>query len=154
MYRVAFSDKTSVLCDAEHLWEVRERDTANRFATRVMSTAEIMAAGVRLYDGYRFAVPLCGEAQYPERELPLDPYLLGAWIGDGTMLYRTESGAQSPRLSTGDPFIAEEAARRSIPGVEVRRYAPILYGFSDTLRGRGNRMRDILVMLSLARKSE
>jgi hypothetical protein len=154
MYRVAFSDKTSVLCDAEHLWEVRDRDTANRFITKVMSTAEIMAAGVMRYDGYRFHVPLCGEAQYPERELPLDPYLLGAWIGDGTMQYRTSSGAQSPRLSTGDPFIAEEAARRSIPGVEVRQYSKISYGFADTLTHWGNRMRDVLVMLELDRKSE
>lgn len=165
MYRVTFSDKTSVLCDAEHLWEVRDRDTANRFITKVMSTAEIMAAGLKRYDGYRFHVPLCAEAQYPERELPIDPYLLGAWIGDGTMLYRNgrwskrsgkmvEYGAQSPRLSTGDPFIAEEAARRSIPGVEVRQYGPIVYGFADTLRGAGNRMRDALVMLDLARKSE
>jgi len=165
MYRVAFSDKTSVLCDAEHLWEVRERDTANRFATRVMSTAEIMAGGVRLYDGYRFHVPLCGEAQYPERELPLDPYLLGAWIGDGTMQYRPSRWSkragemityapQCPKLSTGDPFIAEEAARRAIPGVEIRRYTELHYGFRDTLRGAGNRMRDAIVMLGLARKSE
>jgi hypothetical protein len=165
MYRVSFSDKTSVLCDAEHLWEVRERDTANRFKTRVLSTADMIARDVRLYDGYRYHVPLCGEAAYPERELPVDPYLLGAWIGDGTMLYRNgrwskragervEYGAQSPRLTTGDPFIAEEAARRSIPGVEVRKYAPILYGFTDTLRGAGNRMRDALVMLGLSCKSE
>lgn len=166
MYRVAFSDKTSVLCDAEHLWEVRDRDTANRFITRVMSTAEIMAAGLKRYDGYRFHVPLCGEAQYPERELPLDPYLLGAWIGDGTMLYRPIGrwskragemityGPQSPRLTTGDPFIAEEAARRSPPGVEVRRYGKIQYGFADTLHHHGNRLRDALVMLGLGRKSE
>lgn len=151
MYRVTFSDKTSVLCDAEHLWEVRQRDTANRFVTRVMSTAEIMATGVRLYDGYRFHVPLCGEARYPERELPADPYLLGAWIGDGGMQYRT---GQSPRLTTGDPFIAEEAARRSIPGVEVVQYGPILFGFKDTLKVKANRMRDVLVMLGLNRKSE
>ena len=165
MYRVTFSDKTSVLCDTEHLWEVQERDTANRFVKKVVSTAEIETIGVRLYEGYRYHVPLCGEAQYPERELPLDPYLLGAWIGDGTMAYRTgrwskragemiDYGAQSPRLSTGDPFIAEEAARRAIPGVEIRRYSELLYGFRDTLRGRGNRMRDAIVMLGLARKSE
>lgn len=164
MYRVAFSDQTSVLCDAEHLWEVRDRDTANRFITKVLSTAQIAAAGLKRYDGYRFAVPLCAEAQYSERDLPLDPYLLGAWIGDGTMLYRNgrwskrsgeyvEYGAQSPRLSTGDPFIAEEAARRSIPGIEVRQYSKISYGFTDTLRGAGNRMRDALVMLGLDRQS-
>lgn len=154
MYRVTFSDRTSVLCDAEHLWEVRQRDTANRFVIRVMSTAEMMAAGVRLYEGYRFNVPLCGEAQYPERDLPADPYLIGAWIGDGTMLYRTANGAQSPRLSTGDPFIAEEAARRSISGIEVVRYSELVYGFADRLRHFGNRMRDVLVMLGLDRKSE
>ena len=165
MYRVAFSDKTSVLCDTEHLWEVRERDTANRFVTKVVSTAEIETIGVRLYEGYRYHVPLCGEAQYPERELPLDPYLLGAWIGDGTMAYRPVGrwskrtgktityGPQSPRLSTGDPFIAEEAARRSPPGIEIRQYTKISYGFADTLRHQGNRMRDAIVMLGLDRQS-
>jgi hypothetical protein len=164
MYRVAFSDQTSVLCDADHLWEVRERDTANRFITKVMSTAAMVSADVRLYEGYRFHVPLCGEAQYPERDLPLDPYLLGAWIGDGTMLYRPSRWSKragkmityspsSPALSTGDPFIAEEAARRSIPGVELRQHSKIRYGFSDTLRPRGNRMRDVIVMLGLDRQS-
>lgn len=165
MYRVTFSDQTSVLCDAEHLWEVRERNSYNRFVPRVMSTAEMLAADVRIYDGYRFSVPLCGEAQYPERELPIDPYLLGAWIGDGTMLYRPGRWSkragevityapQSPRLTTGDPFIAEEAERRLPAGIEMRQYRDIVYGFRDMLQARGNRLRDALVMLELDRKSE
>ena len=30
------------------------------------------------------AIPVCGALQLPERQLPIDPYVLGAWLGDGT----------------------------------------------------------------------
>jgi hypothetical protein len=54
--------------------------------------------GLRHYDGYRFMVPVCGEVQYPERDLPIDPYVFGAWLGDGGV-QKTTSGIQSPAFT-------------------------------------------------------
>ena len=33
---------------------------------------------------YKYRVPMNGEVQYAEKELLINPYLLGVWLGDGT----------------------------------------------------------------------
>lgn len=68
---------------------------ARRQGRRVMTTREMLEAGVtrstcaRKKDGerylaYRWRVPLCRPVQYPPADLPVPPYVLGAWLGDGT----------------------------------------------------------------------
>jgi len=89
MYRVAFSDGSCVLADGEHLWSVK--DASRRHAhtrgkpQRVVSTDEILGAGLRCSDArYRWSVPLPGAVEYPAKPLPVPPYVLGAWLGDGS----------------------------------------------------------------------
>jgi len=49
----------------------------------VRTTQEI-ADTLRNYQGYtNHAVPVAGALQLPHADLPLDPYVLGAWLGDG-----------------------------------------------------------------------
>ena len=33
---------------------------------------------------YKYRVPLCLPVEYPEKELPIDPYTFGYWLGDGS----------------------------------------------------------------------
>ena len=33
------------------------------------------------------SVPVCGPLELPERDLPIHPYVLGCWLGDGTSVY-------------------------------------------------------------------
>ena len=50
-----------------------------------MTTSEIVSAGVRLSQGHsNYAIPVAGALKLPEAELPVDPYVLGAWLGDGS----------------------------------------------------------------------
>ncbi|QZE10512.1 HNH endonuclease [Mycobacterium phage ScoobyDoobyDoo] len=77
-YRVSFRDGQSVVADEDHLWEVMDRNSG---LTRVMTTKDIAEA--RWGRGYRFSVPIASPVQTPEVELPVDPWLLGMWIGDG-----------------------------------------------------------------------
>ena len=53
---------------------------------RVMTTRELLESGVRFNHGVqaRFAIPVSEPVDGEERDLPIDPYLLGAWLGDGT----------------------------------------------------------------------
>jgi deoxycytidine triphosphate deaminase len=82
---VVFSDGTSVICDASHQWSTCDKNgrRGGRRCERVVTTAEIerrlFVRGERNHH-VRLAEPV----QYPERSLPIDPYVLGAWIGDGT----------------------------------------------------------------------
>ncbi|MFA5382191.1 MAG: terminase family protein [Candidatus Micrarchaeia archaeon] len=51
----------------------------------VKTTAEIVAT-LKVQNGreVNHSIPACAPLQTPQRELPLDPYLLGLWLGDGT----------------------------------------------------------------------
>ncbi|HEX6702068.1 MAG TPA: dCTP deaminase [Gaiellaceae bacterium] len=82
---VTFSDGTTVVCDASHQWVTVDKN-GRRYGRRreaVRTTAEIERS--LLVRGERnHQVALADPVEYPARELPIDPYILGVWLGDGT----------------------------------------------------------------------
>ena len=71
-YRLTFDDTASVVCDDEHLWSTT--------AHGVISTADIAklrAAGEQVY------MAVANPTDLETVELPIDPYILGLWLGDG-----------------------------------------------------------------------
>ncbi len=90
-YRVRFTDGSDVIADAEHLWLAwtDDRYAKNQDAIEV-TTEEMLQRGVtvgekpRKYPCYRWRVPIAGAVEYPEQELSLHPYVMGAWLGDGS----------------------------------------------------------------------
>ncbi len=48
-----------------------------------ITTAQI-AASLKVKGRVNHSVGICGPLEYPERDLPIAPYTLGAWLGDGT----------------------------------------------------------------------
>ncbi|OLT03483.1 replicative DNA helicase [Pseudonocardia sp. CNS-004] len=115
-FEVEFSDGTVIVADASHQWltsdrvarrakqEARVRGGAPRVRPAVRTTAEI-AATLRCAtaDGrVNHSIDTCAPLQLPERDLPIGPYTLGVWLGDGT------SAAAS--FTSDDPEIAEYVA--------------------------------------------
>jgi replicative DNA helicase len=83
-YEVLLSDGESLIADADHQWSVRTRAAGRRQGTAVVLTTQQMAGAIRLSSGrLNYSIPTCQPLEYPERELPLDPYVLGVWLGDG-----------------------------------------------------------------------
>nr|MDQ6920834.1 replicative DNA helicase [Candidatus Dormibacteraeota bacterium] len=83
-YEVLLSDGEKLIADAEHQWSVRTRAARKRQGAAVVLTTEQMAGAVRLSTGrLNYSIPTCQPLEYPEWELPLDPYVLGVWLGDG-----------------------------------------------------------------------
>lgn len=116
MWRVAFNDGTSVVVDDEHLWAVRTRGMKNKgLRWRVWTTKQIRESGLIDSQGYgKHFIPLTDPVQFPERELPLDPYFIGALLGDGGLTQRT------PRLTSEDEDLVQGL---TLPvGVNVVRY--------------------------------
>jgi deoxycytidine triphosphate deaminase len=84
---VVFSDGTTIVADVSHHWEVQNKyDRRRGDRHRVLTTGE-MEGSLKVawaQKEYAHHVPLAAPVRYPERDLPIDPYVLGAWIGDGT----------------------------------------------------------------------
>lgn len=99
-YRVTFRDGTSTLCGPEHLWTVAathwsaQKPLTNRRAWKTLTTHEIVDRGVTRpkpcgRKGAHWRVPIAEPVEHPEAALPIDPYTLGALIGDGALTLRS-----------------------------------------------------------------
>jgi len=90
------------------------RDRPGVLTTRQMSESLFADEGRRL----NYSIPTCGALQYPKRELPIDPFLLGAWLGDGD--------SRRAVVTTADPEIVGELARAGHPLREDRVKDPVI----------------------------
>lgn len=83
-YRVHFDDGSCVDCGLEHQWEVSTRKTRRTRKDAVVLTTKDMIGNVILKDGRKnFSIRMCEPLQFKYNEPIIDPYLLGALIGDG-----------------------------------------------------------------------
>jgi deoxycytidine triphosphate deaminase len=109
---VSFSDGTTVVADAEHQWWVRTKlDRRYGLWPRVVRTRDV--EGALRYGAHEWncIVPQAAAVEYREKDLPVDPYVLGAWLGDGT--------TTQANLTCADEPILEEVAAAGY-GVEAR----------------------------------
>lgn len=82
VYRVRFSNGEELLTSAEHEWLVFDK-SRNKY--RIMETGEMLRQGLKTKAGrWSFLLPKCAPIVMPDKELPVAPYSLGAWLGDGT----------------------------------------------------------------------
>ena len=89
-WRVSFDDGSILFADAEHLW-VTERHADRRrrrggWANSLPITTEEMADTLERHagGGANHSIPLAKPLAGAEADLPVPPYLLGLWLGDGT----------------------------------------------------------------------
>lgn len=119
-YEVVFDDGTTVVADAQHQWLTDTR--ASRRAatgTPAVRTTEEIAATVRLETNDRrvnHSVTNAAPLRLPEAQLPLPPYVLGAWLGDGE-----SAGA---RITSADP---EVVVHLEAEGLHVVRQGRLSY---------------------------
>lgn len=101
VFRLTFSDGASTECCDEHLWRVKTKDHVRRGTDGPLMTLN----QIRNHTEFRrFRVPL-PTVTFSEREpLEVDPYTLGAMIGNGTLTQST------PRISTPDKEVVDAVA--------------------------------------------
>jgi hypothetical protein len=109
-YRVTFNDRTSVVADGGHLWAAMDRNSNDR--NEATYTTEVLADLIaewqqRGHGGNRIGVPAMEPVKLPARDLLIDPYVLGVWLGDGQTAGAAICGAEED-LS----FIAAEIESR------------------------------------------
>lgn len=110
VYRVGFSDGTSVECTGNHLWRVGYRDSCNRQHEAILPLREIAANLRHRREGRpRFWIPLTQPVAFPEKSVPIPPYTMGVLLGDGYL----RPGEIS--FTTADPEMAAAVATEVAP---------------------------------------
>ena len=122
-YRVTLSDGTSSVFHGEHLFDVDVFVGGPGRVRKTLSVAEMRDEGLvyprPLTTGRtkavtpgvsRFALPPQPVLQLPDADLPVDPYLFGAWLGDGD--------SNCPRLTCGAEDLPHMLAQIEAAGVE------------------------------------
>ncbi|MEU2037933.1 replicative DNA helicase [Nocardia niwae] len=115
-YEVEFSDGTVIIADEQHQWrtETRASRRSKRARAEVRTTAEI-AKTLRCDTADRklnHSITNTGPLQLPSRKLPVPPYTLGAWLGDGT--------SAAAQLTCADPEIIARIEAEGIVAVPSR----------------------------------
>jgi hypothetical protein len=134
-YRMRFDDGSSVICDDEHLWVTTagRNSPGSRYTTAVRTTEQIRQT-LKLHGQRQHRIQVAGALQLPAAELPIHPYVLGCWLGDGN----TSSG----RISKPDQELFDRIADC---GYQLGKTAPsnhkcptrTVYGLSTQLRAIG-----------------
>lgn len=97
--RVEFADGTTIVADVDHRWQVWTRyDRGRRGRPRVVTTGEIERTLKYNAQEYNHHVAQALPVHYPPRDLPVDPYVLGAWLGDGTSTKAEITSVDEPIL--------------------------------------------------------
>lgn len=87
-YRITFDDGEVVEACSDHLWLTHTRKSrVNNNPPTVKTTKEILQTirfknGIR--EGANHSIACSKPIKYPAASLPIDPYVLGCWLGDGS----------------------------------------------------------------------
>ena len=133
VFRLTLSDGRSAECCREHLWRVDYRAWPR---PRVLSTERLMAMLERKrYQGRLYIETFSGEFGQ-DADLPIDPWLLGVLLGDGT------THGTSVGFSTASPELL--ARVQAVAGSELRVTSSGAYDYrivqaGPKTRGRGHR---------------
>lgn len=141
-YNVKFSDGSVIKADAEHLWTVqtkrsrkaRQRAT-NPVALEETLTTEELKQNLYVWCGDKYEVNysidvVSSPLEYPEKDLVIDPYVLGYWLGDGS--------SADGRIHTGDEDIILEFKK---VGYEVRQSSA--YEYTYQVHGLNTQLRSL-----------
>jgi Phage portal protein/LAGLIDADG-like domain len=112
IYRITFSDGASTECCDDHVWAVASNADRKRGAVRLRTVRALRETGV-MYDSgpAKWSVQLPDPVEYaqPDEDLPVDPYLLGLLLGDGS--FRSNGkGSGGVSLAAGNDDADEIAA--------------------------------------------
>lgn len=87
LYKIYFDDKTNVICDCDHLWLLNNNNVV---------PVKNLVIGDK--------IDVTKSIDTKKVNLPIDPYVLGIWLGDG----RNKNG----EISNNDTFIFQEIEKR------------------------------------------
>ena len=86
-YKITFNNKDEIICDNEHRWLIEIGDNQMGYKEKVMTADEIFhymqSEKKTLSSNKILKIRVTKPIQNKDIDLPIDPYVLGAWLGDG-----------------------------------------------------------------------
>lgn len=117
VYRVTFTDKSSVLCDADHLWQVRSKKHRARGTHAVLAVSDLQNRKLLNADGSgRYEIPMVQPVWHEKADLSIAPYLMGVVLAN--------AGLTSKAVITTNDEAVIARVREESPHLEVREHAP------------------------------
>lgn len=89
-YKITFDNSESIVADAEHRWliHIKKQSAKNPYKELIITTAELAAYIDSVKDDWNtYTIPKILNAKplnTKHTDLPIDPYVLGCWLGDGS----------------------------------------------------------------------
>lgn len=144
-YEVSFADGEVIKACADHQWSIKDREGVFRVKTTKEMLENYFVVRPDKTPEYRYRVPICEPVELSEKVLPIDPYTLGVWLGDG------KASANNLYLNKQDaPFIVSRIESSGIKIKQVREDSENCLNYKlGTKKGRNNDVRDILRKLNL-----
>lgn len=106
-YSVRFSDGAEIICNDEHLWNVRKRKAHfMRKTYETMTLEQMMKQGIVRQSQKQFYIPMNCAVKRSKKNYPIHPYVIGALIGGGCF-----SGERKLCVSSIDEFVVRKVAR-------------------------------------------
>lgn len=115
---------------------------AGKVRERTLTTRQLLDQGVRGERGSRcrFSVRMPAPMNLPETSLPVDPYVLGVWLGDG---HRVEAGKHAASVTSEDPEIVNEVVRAGYDLMNITVDTRGNKAFEFSFRSLGRRLADL-----------
>lgn len=149
IWRITFSDDSTINCDKDHLWAVTNSFRFYRAnlgpvkgPDKVLTTEQIFKTPIFTGERPRYNIPMCGPIEFEPKHLPLHPYVLGVLIGDGGL---TNTGCN---LTSADDGIISKLRKYLPSDCEVGKTKSSKYGFRIR-RVKDGRGRNNSVVLAL-----
>ena len=159
IYKITFNDGRYALCGKEHLWNVYT--TCMRHTQQTVSTGD-MLKDYKQYTPYnerngrdpyryKYRIPLLSSpVEYNHQDVPIDPYVLGAFIGNGCCTLPALS------ISSGDDFVPRKIAH--ILGYKTKKescnYTYVFYDKNGNLVKTKDFFKDIPEMINYSREKK
>lgn len=152
---MVFSDKSVVRCSKDHLWNTRTLSQRNRSKPYTAKTAGEIQKTIRNRHGHKnHEIPVVSAPiEMKHRDVPLDPYLLGCLLGDGSISTNTIG------FTTADRELVGAISERLEGGVRIRESSGSKTGYDYSIsqpksaHNQQNRLRLHLRTLGLFGKT-
>ena len=85
-FKITFDNNDTIICDQEHKWPISFRRAKGLYQDKILTTEELYEIIIsKPRTAYNIPKIKCVNSLNIEHvPLPIDPYVLGAWLGDGS----------------------------------------------------------------------